>query len=392
MTAPLHVIQTVGSIAERTGGPARTIRDLSEALARQGARVTLVAGHDPRNDDALLPPDPALVRTVLVPVDRRLRLPRYDFTAAIGGLPRGKDTIVHDNGIWSPSNLAVGIAARRLDLPLVISPHGMLDPWAMAHHGGRKAIAWTLYQRRLLHQARGLLATAARETGPMRQRVPGWPIAQIANGVACPATMPDRSERDTASARVVFVMARIHPKKNLVGLIDAWRPLAFDPEFADWTLVIAGPDELDHSAELRARVTTLGLAGRVRVAGPVPDADKDAAFAAADLFVLPSFSENFGIVVAEALARGVPAIVSDGAPWASLETEGCGWFVGTEPASIGAALRAAMQLSPAERCAMGRRGHAHVQRDFGWDPIASQTLAYYRWLLYGGAKPEFVHV
>ncbi|MEY2884042.1 MAG: hypothetical protein RL490_1766 [Pseudomonadota bacterium] len=392
MMQPLHVIQTVGSIAERTGGPARTIRDLSEALARQGARVTLVAGHDPINDDALLPPDPALVTTVLVPVDRRLRLPRYDFTSAIAGLPHATGTIVHDNGIWSPSNLAVGIAARRLDLPLVISPHGMLDPWAMAYHGGRKAIAWALYQRRLLRQARGLLATAEREAGPMRQRVPGRPIALIANGVACPAQMPDRSGREMAAARTLFFMSRIHPKKNLVSLIDAWRPLALDPEFADWTLVIAGPDELDHSAELRARVMALGLAGRVRVEGPVPDADKNAAFAAADVFVLPSFSENFGIVVAEALAQGVPAIVSDGAPWASLETEGCGWFVGTDTASIGAALLAAMRLSPAERSGMGRRGHAHVQRDFGWDPIAARTIAYYRWLLYGGAKPEFVHV
>src|SRR5512137_2185209 len=166
MAEPLHVIQTVASIAEWTGGPARTIRDLSEALARQGARVTPVAGHDSARDDALLPPDPLLARTILVPVDRRLKLPRYDFTGALAGLHVGSDTILHDNGIWSPANIAAGAVARRLGLPMVISPHGMLDPWAMAHNAARKKLAWRLYQRRLLTEARGLLATAERELGP----------------------------------------------------------------------------------------------------------------------------------------------------------------------------------------------------------------------------------
>lgn len=392
MTAPLHVIQTIGSIAERTGGPARTIRDLSEALARQGARVTLVAGHNSVRDDALLPPDPTLVTTLLVPVTRRFGLPWYDFASTIAGLGCGPGSIVHDNGIWSPSNIAVAGAARRARLPLVISPHGMLDPWAVAYKSGRKKLAWLLYQRRLLDEARGLCATAEREAGPMRARVPGKPIALIANGVACPPEVPDRSVRDTSAARTMFYMSRIHPKKNLTGLIDAWAPLAASTEFAAWTLLIAGPDELDHSAELNAKVDAMGLQGRVRVEGPVPEAAKAAAFAAADVFVLPSFSENFGIVVAEALAQGVPAIVSDGAPWASLATEQCGWFIGTDSASIGGAMAAAMRQSPAERRDMGVRGHAHVKRDFGWDGIAVQTLAYYRWLLYGGARPEFVNV
>jgi glycosyltransferase involved in cell wall biosynthesis len=392
MTEQLHVIQTVASIAEWTGGPARTIRDLSEALARQGALVTLVAGHDPARDDALLPPDPALVRTLLVPVDRRLKLPRYDFGGALAGLASADKIILHDNGIWSPANIAAGTAARQFGLPMVISPHGMLDPWAMAHNAGRKKLAWRLYQRRLLSGARGLLATAEREVGPIRALLPGKPVALVPNGVACPPVMPDRSSRDTAIARTILFMSRLHPKKNLPGLIDAWAPLAAQPDFADWTLVIAGPDELDHGAELLAKVRAMGLQRRVLIEGPVPEAAKGAAFATADLFVLPSFSENFGIVVAEALAQGVPAIVSDGAPWQSLASEGCGWWTGTDPASISAALAAAMRLSPSERRQMGERGHAYVQRAFAWDGIAARTLAYYRWLLYGGPMPEFVHV
>ncbi len=387
MTA-LHVVQTIGSIAERSGGPARTIRDLSEALARQGAEVTLVAGHDPVDDDALLPPDAALVRTVLVPVRRRYGLPHYDFTTAIAGLsPR--PAILHDNGIWSPSNIGAAAAARRFAIPLVISPHGMLEPWAMAYRRGRKTVAWSLYQRRILRQARGLCATAPSEAASIRARLPGLPVAVIPNGVACPPRVPNRRHRDAATARTLFYMSRIHPKKNLATLIDAWAALA--ARFPDWTLRIAGPDELGHSAELQHKVAAMGLQKSVRIEGAVPETGKAAAFASADLFILPTLSENFGIVVAEALAEGVPAIVSNGAPWASLVSEGCGWFTGTDAGSIGTAMAEAMALSPESRRQMGMRGHAHVQRDFGWDGIAQKTLAFYNWLLHGGPVPDFVN-
>lgn len=393
MTQPLHIIQTIAGIAERSGGPSRVIRDLCEALGRTGARVSLVTGHDPARDDALLAPDPALATLTIVPKVRRFGIPWRDFSGTIAGLLRpGETTIVHDNGLWTPANIAAGAAVRRHGLPLVISPHGMLDAWAMAHHGGRKRLAWPLYQQRLLAQAAGLCATAPREATPIRARFPDKPIAVIANGVTCPDTVPDRRARDDASHRTIYYMSRIHPVKNLLAMVDAWAGLAADPAFAAWTLVIAGPDEDGHRAQVADRITAHGIGTRVRLEGPVPDAEKAGSFAAADVFVLPSFTENFGIVVAEALAAGVPVIVSNGAPWASVETEGCGWFTGTDAASLAGAMAAAMRLSPAERRAMGVRGHAHVLRDFSWHRIANQTLDYYHWLLHGGARPEFVDV
>ena len=389
MTSGLHVIQTVASIAERSGGPARTVRGLCEALASAGARVSLVAGHDPERDDALLPPDPALVGLTLVPIRRRLGLPHFDFTAAIAPLLRtGEATILHDNGIWSPANIAAGAAARRLALPMFITPHGMLEPWAMAWHARRKRIAWILYQRRLLERASGLVVTAPSEAVGVRARVPRVPVAVIPNGVDCPKTVPDRTGRDTAATQTVLYLSRIHPKKNLPGLIEAWSRIAARPDFAAWTLVIAGPDEQDHARELAQLIARLGIGGRVRLNGPVAEADKAAALAAADIVVLPSHSENFGIIVAEALAHGVPVIASTGTPWASLVTEGCGWYVDPAPAALAAALAEAMGLDPAQRRAMGVRGHALVRRDFGWDGIARQTLGFYDRLRHDRPKQD----
>ena len=386
MTAPLHVIQTIDSIAERHGGPTRTIRDLCEALARTGARVTLVAGNDPAGPDRLLRPAAALVETILVPRTTRLPLPRPDLAATVARLA-GRHSIVHDNGLWTPFNLAIPTAARAAGIPYVISPHGMLAPWALAWRRQRKALAWRLYQRRLLGNAAGLMATAPAEAAHVRAKIPDRPIAIIPNGVTVPAVLPDRRDRDTGQPRTLLFLSRLHPVKNLPGLLAAWSQIAANPDFAQWRLRIAGPDEDGHRADITALAATLP---RVSIEGAIAEADKAAAFATADLFILPSFTENFGVAAAEALAHGVPVIATTGTPWECLATERCGWHVAPDAASLAAALGRAMALPPAERRAMGARGHALAARDFGWDAIARDTCAYYQWLLHGGTRPDFV--
>ena len=387
----IHVIQTVGSIAERTGGPARTIRSLCEALARQGARVTLLAGHDPVADDALLPPNPALVTTRLIVRRRRAGLPHYDYVGALAEIDCGR-AILHDNGIWHPANLAATTAARRAGLPYVISPHGMLEPWAMAYRGGKKRLAWLAYQRRGFDGSAGVLATSRQELAGIRLKLRNKPVAVIANGAEFAETVPDRIHRDAPQPRTVLFMSRIHPVKNLPVLLDSWAEIAADRAFDDWSLRIAGPDELGYMAELVTKIERLNLGGRVTLGGPVAEADKAAAFAAADLYVLPSLSENFGIVVTEALAAGVPVIATTGTPWAELPRQQCGWWCDPDTRSLATAMRAAMKLPPAERRAMGVRGHAFVTRSFGWDRIAGETIAFYQWLLSGGSVPDFVDV
>lgn len=385
----LRVVQTITDISVDNGGPSRSCRSLCEAMARAGAEVTLLAGDHGHAADALLLPDPALVTSRLVPIDRTLGLPRYRFAAALAATGA---QIVHDNGIWSPGNIAACRAASAQRLPLVISPHGMLEPWALAHRAWKKRLAWPLYQQRLLRNAVGLHATAAPEAASIRARVPGPPIAIIANGVDCPELVPDRQGRLAATARTVLVMSRLHPVKNLLGLITAWQSIATDPRFAGWTLAIHGPDTDGHRARLAAAIAAAGTAARIRLGDAVAETDKAALFAAADLFILPSFSENFGIVVAEAMAHGLPVIASHGTPWGLLPETGAGWHVAPDPASLAAALATAMALPAQTRLAMGARGHAHAARAFGWAGIADQMLAFYDWLLGGrrGAPPPAV--
>ena len=128
------------------------------------------------------------------------------------------------------------------------------------------------------------------------------------------------------------------------------------------------------------------------IEGPVFGAAKLDAYRAADIFVLPTLNENFGMTVAESLAAGTPVIATKGAPWAALETERCGWWIdhGVEP--LAAALKVAMATPRAGLEAMGTRGRAWMMRDFGWDRIALDMLAVYRWLRAGGEPPATVHL
>lgn len=384
-------VHTVGSLAARAGGVARAVAALATALTETDVAVELVSG-SAADDGALVLPPPALLVPRFVAVQRGPLLTRYPgmaaAIAAAAAAHPGKLPIVHDNGIWAPSNIAVYRAVAAQRLRYVISPHGMLEPWAMAYHAGRKKLAWWAYQRRALAGAAGLLATAEPERAAIRKRFPRTPIAVIANGIDCPALPP---ATDPASKTVLF-MSRLHPKKNLIGLLDAWAVICAAPQFAGWSLEIAGPDEGGHRAEVERHVARLGLDARVSFTGHVEDADKPALFARAAVFILPSFSENFGIVVTEALAAGLPVIATHGTPWDELPALGCGWWVAPTPAALADALQAALALDPAARRAMGEAGHGWVARSFGWDKIAAATASFYRWLEHGGREPDFVDV
>jgi glycosyltransferase involved in cell wall biosynthesis len=386
-------IQTIPDISTGNGGPSRACRSLCEAMARAGAQTHLLAGdhHHPAAD--LLLPDPALVDTQLVPIHRRFGLPAYAFDAALAALPAGSRTILHDNGIWSPGNHAATSAAARHGIATVISPHGMLEPWALAHKPWRKRIAWAAYQHRLLRAAIGLHATAEPERASIRARLPHAPIAVIPNGVDCPADPPDPARHAATATRTALMLGRLHPVKNLPGLIAAWRIIAADPAFDAWQLEIRGPDNGGHRAVLAAAIAAAGLGHRITLGDAVDETGKAALFARADVFVLPSFSENFGIVVAEALAHGVPVVATHGTPWSELVSQRCGWHVMADPASLASGLAAAMALPAQERGAMGVRGHHWARETFGWPRIAARMLAYYDWLQAGhgrGPSPDFV--
>lgn len=344
----MNVVHTVASIDPRHGGPSRSVPALVRALAADG-------------------------------VGARLNVTNRDGRLSA---PVGAD-IVHDHGLWLPGNHAAARAARSSGIPLVVSVRGMLEPWALAHRRWKKRAAWMLYQRADLSGAAVIHATSEAEAESVRLAGVRAPVAVVPNGVEVLDPLPERAPGDVRRA---LFLSRIHPVKGLPLLIEAWARV----QPVGWELIIAGSDEGGHRAHVETLVSTSGLADAVSFAGPISDADKWTLYRTADLFVLPTHSENFGLVIAESLGAGVPVLTTTGAPWCLLETEGCGWWTDPTVDGIATALTSATGLPSEVLDAMGERGRTVVARDFGWPGVAAQMHDLYRWLLGSGQRPDTV--
>ena len=370
MSSSLRVVHTTASLHARHGGPPRTISALAEGLGRAGAHVDVVALAEGRPGEAVRP-DPTLAATALVEPGGRAG--RRRFARAVCEV---RPDVVHDHGLWLPTNHAAARAAAQQGAPFVVSTRGMLEPWARRHSRLKKTAAWWAFQRRDLATSAALHATAPSEAESLRSVGLRAPIAVVPNGVDAPPLAAGAASRPAGAPRRALFLSRVHPKKGLPLLLGAWaqvRP-------PGWELVVAGPDEGGHRAELEAQAARLGL-GEVAFPGPVDDDGKWDLYRSADLFVLPTYSENFGVVVAEALAAGVPVLTTTGAPWAELLAHDCGWWVEPSPRPLAEALRAATAATDGQRAAMGARGRALVTRAYGWDGIAAQMAEVYGWLL-----------
>lgn len=294
----------------------------------------------------------------------------------------GKTDILHDNGIWLPHNHRLAALAERCSIPRVVSTRGMLEPWALRHKRLKKRLAWWLYQHRDLKRARCHIATGEAEARNLQRHGLGVPIATVPNGVDVPEEWPRGVDAGAEKAvrggpRTALFLGRIYPVKGLPMLVEAWanvRP-------SGWILRIAGPDEAGHRKQVEKAVVTAGLEQVVSFVGPLGSEMKKSAFFDAELFVLPTHSESFGIVVAEALAHGVPVLTTTGAPWSILREGGCGWWVDATVDGIAKGLRQATNLDPQTLRSMGAKGRVLVSAQFGWKHIADLMLSAYEAIL-----------
>jgi glycosyltransferase involved in cell wall biosynthesis len=305
--------------------------------------------------------------------------------------------VVHVHSNWTFPVWWGSHCALQAGKPLVMSPHGCLDPVRLAHSAWKKRLAG-LFDRRSLRQASVIHATSEMERDWIERYVGKWPrIAVIPNGVemqAFPGT--PRELKPASRTRQVLYLGRLHPLKGLDLLLDAWKaggganngrleacPTGEDDRLeacpTGWELVIAGPDEQGTRTRLEAQARVLGLAN-VTFPGPLYGEEKAKALAEADLFVLPSRTENFGIAVAEALGAGLPVITTKGTPWSEIAGS-CGWWVDVNAAAVAKALADGMRLSDEERAAMGTRGRELVAAKYQWETVGRAMVGVYQSLV-----------
>lgn len=376
----LRVLNTVACLGINAGGPSRTVPALCDAVVASGASVdvqiaTTSGGGFGENTEPRL--------TAVNSLSHRSRLSaktRFLERNLEEWLQDGNDLstfILHDHGQWLGMNRASAGTARRKQCKRVISPRGMLTPWSLSNSRLRKQVAWLLYGARDFHEATVIHATSDLEAEELRRLGAKQPIAIIPNGVE---TIPSFDRKEGKPNRAVF-MSRFHPKKGLKELVSVWRRM----QVTDWELLLAGPDESSLVDEL-----ALSDEESIQYIGPVSGIEKWQLLENASVFVLPSHSENFGVVVAEALMAGTPVITTHGTPWQSLVENRCGWWIPMNESALEAALLEGISMSSAERNAMGERGRAFACSSFGWPAIGQQMASVYRWMADGGERPACV--
>lgn len=382
------VLHTISGLHPHSGGTSRVVVDVTDALTEQPCMAITLLTQSLLNG-ATISSDSATVSRVVAMTSSRVSLtfglPLLNRLKQI--ISTEKPSLIHNHGLWQPVNHWAASMARRHRIPLIMQPHGMLEPWALEHKGYKKRIAMAMFQRSDLKEAKVLVATSSIEHENIRRLGFQQPIAVIPNGLKIVV----KSKSDVVESqqlnrvRNVLFLSRVHPVKGVLNLVHAWAKV--EPQ--GWKLLIAGPDESGHIKDVLNAVKQLRIGDSVEYLGEIGDERKSAIYRSADLFVLPTFSENFGVVVAEALAHGLPVITTRGAPWSDLETYCCGWWVeiGVDP--LVKALREGMELSDETRSQMGERGRQYAQR-YNWEGIAEQTAAVYKWVLGIGSAPKCI--
>jgi glycosyltransferase involved in cell wall biosynthesis len=301
--------------------------------------------------------------------------------------------VIHLHGLWTYPSLAAFSVSRKLGIARVISPHGMLDQWALAQSSAKKRAALALFERSNLAGAT-IHALCNSEVIAVRALGIRAPITVIPNGTDLPAisleptTQPVWHGRLPSDAHVMLFLGRIHPKKGLASLIQAMARELATVEAGCWYLVVAGWDQEGHRAELQALVEENDLDDRVHFVGPVFGREKLAALSAAQLFVLPSFSEGLPMSVLEAWACNLPVLMTPQCNLPEGAAARAAWIVEPDPASLAAKLAEVLDMPAEVRAEFGRNGARLVTERFNWEVVEAQFTALYKSLANGGERPK----
>jgi len=384
----MRLLHVIPAVAPRYGGPSRAIFQMCRALLERDVEV-LIATTDADGEGTLPVKLAELSWCNNVPI---IFFPRqwseaYKFSRPFADwldLHVAEFDVVHIHAVFSHSCLAAAKACRAKRVPYVVRPLGTLDPWSLKQKKLRKNIFWHFGVKQMLNGAAAIHYTAdaekeAAELRPGLTRGVVIPLGIETDSSLSEAAAPNSSK--TSDSPYVLVLSRLHQKKGLEVLIPAFLSLTKQVEFARWKLVLAGEGEARYVDLLKNLVKSNGGNGNVVFTGWLDGADRKKTLREASLLALTSYQENFGLCAVEALACGVPVLLSPHVNLAQqIEQAGAGWVSPVETAALRMTL--AESLSDEKGRAMrGAAGMKLVQKQFSWNQVTRELISLYASIL-----------
>ena len=393
----LRVLHVIPAIAERYGGPSTVIWPLTKALNRLGDVASDIATTDADGPHGSIHPS-ALSTDSVVNIFTRTFTEQWKYSPALGRWLRARVRefdIVHIHSVWSYSTFAAATAARQCGVPYILMPCGMFSDYCLATRRLKKWLYWQAIERKTIRHAAAFHCTGEDEVSDVLKLRPTASTYLIPHGIEPAAFEAPRDANElrrrcgpaAADRPIVLFLGRLHPVK---GIIDHLLPAVTRMRSNAFVAIAGGADARcpDHPARIRDTIARLGLSDRIALLGAVGSADRWSLFDGATAFVLPSHSENFGMVVAEAMARACPVVVTQGVQSKAIVLEaGAGAVVPPNPDEIATALDR-LVTDPNAASAAGIAGREYVRTRLTWDSAATRIRTMYRAICLREPRPE----
>ena len=375
----MKILHVIANLAPRYGGPAKACVEMAQAVAGLGHEVSIYTTNQDGPGELAVPLDRPVLKDGMEIRFFPIQPPRFwgaswPLARALSQKIKEYD-LLHIHSLYLFHDLMAGHYCRKYGVPYLVQPHGTLDPFIHRRHRLRKTVMETIFENRNIKGAAAVLFTSAEEKELARPYTFNTPGAVVALGLdlssyqrlPAPGAFRERFP-EIGAKKIILFLGRINFKKGLDLLVEAVARVVRQRQ--DVHLVVAGPDDDGWGARVKEWLKAEGILGDATFTGMLLDEEKLAVLRDAQMFVLSSYSENFGIAVIEAMACGLPVVISDQVNiWREVETAGAGLVVPCAAASLAAAL-ARLLADPGLAADMGQRGRDLVARRFQWGNIA----------------------
>ena len=380
----MKVLQVISGMGLKSGGPTTCTYNLLKGLQEQGVSADLLTFDAEANDEII---SRESFMKILTPPNN----PRFGYSKELKEwLETHTDyDLYHTNALWQYASHAAAVKAQKQDKPYVISAHGMLYPEGLKKSKWFKKLALGLFQKKDLIKATAFHATSHKEMTYLRDFGLKQPVAVIPNAIDVNAFSKSNTVSKPSHRKIGF-LGRLAPIKNLELLIDAWAKSKTATQNAE--LVIIGDGDEVYVEQLKSLIKNHNI-DNITFTGFLSGKAQEVVMQELSYLVLPSKSENFGMVVPEALAREIPVIASKGTPWEELNTEQCGWWIDSELSSLSTTITEALNLDEAKRLEMGKNGRNLVENKYSKEAVSEMMTIFYEWILSKTKElPSFVHL